>query len=96
MILCAAIKLRGDQYKPDGFVVVPCWRHGVGYRILHDLTGNASYKGNVEEGFIDHMNNFLDRKEALMHALSCGQLSASTKELKHDHGEEELYSEDLY
>lgn len=96
MILCAAVKVYDERYKPDGFVVVPCWRHGFGYSILHELTGDISYKKNKEDGFIDHQNNFLNREEALQHALNCGQLSASAREFKRQRNENELYSEDLY
>lgn len=96
MIICAAMKVEGKQYEPDGVVIVPCFRHGHGYRILHNLIGDTSYKGRVTEGFIDHTGAFHDRKDAYDHALRCGQLSESTRYLKDERNEHELYSEDLY
>lgn len=48
------------------------------------------------QGFIDHLGTFMDRKEAFRYALQVGQLSQSTIWYKHDRGQEELYSEDLY
>lgn len=35
-------------------------------------------------------------KEALAHALECGQLSATHRYYQEDHNIDELYSEDLY
>ena len=32
MILCAALKIREDK-DPSGFIYIPCWRHGHGYKL---------------------------------------------------------------
>ena len=40
--------------------------------------------------------HFYNRKEAFKIAINCGQLSASTRQLKREKCELELYSEDLY
>ena len=40
--------------------------------------------------------NFYNRYEAYNIAMTNGQLSATTRQHKHDTGERELFSEDLY
>lgn len=95
MIICAALKVE----KYDDFfaeTIVPCFRHGNGYEILHNLCKNNKYKGHVTEGFMTHDGKFLDRVDAFEHAMMCGQLSATGREYKREHKENELYSEDLY
>ena len=95
MIICAALELQieGLPYT----TIVPCWRHGKGYEILRDLGYQAKRKYKVKpEGFINHKGEFLDRKEALAHALECGQLLATHRYYQEDHNINELYSEDLY
>lgn len=97
MIICAAIRVR-TTWISDPFrqTIIPCWRHAKGYEILHDLCPEKKLHCGAEEGFIDHNGNFLTRKEAYDEAIKCGQLSASTRWYKEDHGDTELYSEDLY
>lgn len=94
MILCGAIKIN----KCDAFeeTIVPCLRHGYGFITIHNLCKNSDYKGHYIEGFITTKGEFLDRKQALDHAKSCGQLSVSTLQLKKERNEDELYTEDLY
>lgn len=96
MILCAAIKFHID--KTDKNVVIPCWRHGEAYKILRDLGFGAKdgYK-EIEQGFITTENEFLNRREAYVHVVRCGQLNQTTLWYKEDHGDGyELYSEDIY
>lgn len=95
MIICAALELQieGLPYT----TIVPCWRHGKGFEILRDLGYQAQRKYKVKaEGFMNHKGEFLDRKEALKHALEVGQLSATTRWYQEDRNLNELYSEDLY
>lgn len=94
MIICAALKVE----KCDDFeeTVVPCFRHGNGYEILHNLCKNNKYKGHVTEGFMTNKGEFLDRIDAYDHAWKCGQLSVVGRAYKVEHQENELYSEDLY
>lgn len=87
MILCAAIK-----YKDT---VIPCHRHCNGYEILHDFNIKADYNV-IEEGFITTGGTFLNRGDAFVEAINCGQLSAVVRQYKQEHFESELYSEDLY
>ena len=92
MILVAALKVILD----DNEVIVPCWRHGWGYSILHDLGVKKLKREQIVDGFINHKGEFLDRAEAYEHAMTCGQLSAETRHVKQQRREQVLYSEDLY
>lgn len=75
MILASAIKFR---ISATGSEVVLCGaRHGDIWPQL-DALGFDPKDGyeELEQGFIDHHNNFLTRKEAFAHAKECGQLCA--------------------
>ena len=94
MIICAAIKLN-MQNELQTELIVPGRRHGDCWLVISQL--NDNWRGATRtEGFITHKGEFLDRKEALVHALGCGQLSQSTRWYKFDDDQTELYSEDLY
>lgn len=95
MIICAALEIQVDGL--DHITILPCWRHGKGFEILKDLGYAPRTKYKVfRQGFINHNGEFLDRKEALAHALEVGQLSATNRWYQKDHNIDELYSEDLY
>ena len=96
MLLCAALKIKIDASNLDNCVILPCIRHGFGYSTLHDLVGTKFKQRDIVEGFIDTNGKFYDRRDAYEYAMANGQLSASTRELKREHCETELYSEDLY
>ena len=73
MILAAAIKY---HVKKTGKDVILCGaRHGDIFTQLEQL-GFEPRDGydEIEQGFIDHHNNFLTREEAYEHAKMCGQL----------------------
>lgn len=95
MIICAAllVQVEGLPYT----TILPCLRHGDGYKILKDLgyAPKTNYK-ILEDGFIDHKGKFLNRKEAFEHAKEIGQCSATQRWYWQDHNQYELYSEDLY
>lgn len=95
MIICAALEVQVEDL--EWTTIAPCWRHGNGYEILRDLgyAPRTKYK-ILRDGFINHKGEFLDRKEALKHAIECGQLSATHRFYREDHNIDELYSEDLY
>ena len=77
--------------------IVPCWRHGEGYKIIRDLGYQARKKYKVvTEGFITHEGKFLNRVEAFKHVKECGQCNATQRWYWEDHKQTELYSEDLY
>lgn len=95
MIICAAVKIQVEGL--DHETIIPCRRHGDAFQIIKDLGCQAKKKyKELKQGFINHNGDFLDRKEALAHALECGQLSAHNKWYQIDNKITELYSEDLY
>lgn len=92
MIICAALLVQVEGLEHT--TVVTCRRHGDGYRLLKDLgyAPQAQYE-IVEDGFINHKGEFLNRKDAWLHAVECGQLPYNlTRFTSHDI----LFSEDLY
>lgn len=97
MILAAAIKYKIEA---TGEEVILCGaRHGDVFKQLKGL-GFEAHKGyeEIEQGFIDHHNNFLTRVEAFHHAKECGQLADRIiYEREHDGvGHLNLISEDLW
>lgn len=95
-IICAAIKFTS---KANEDIVIPCARHGDGYKqfahINFVLTGKYNRGDwNIEEGFVDSNGKFHSRKEAF--ELVKNSLPASLIYFKEQHNETELYSEDLY
>ena len=95
MIICAALQIEVEGL--DHLVILPCLRHGDGFKIIADLGYAPKTKYKVlEQGFINHHGIFLDRKKALREARTCGQLSTTTMWYQQDNKIDELYSEDLY
>lgn len=92
MIICAALLIQVEGL--DHTTVIPCRRHGDGYKILKDL-GFAPKKAYevIEDGFITHTGEFLNRLDAYKHADECGQLSESVRMVSNNKA---LISEDLY
>ena len=95
MILASAIKYHITSTDKD--VILCGARHGDIFIQLEALGFNPreGYE-EIEQGFIDHHNNFLNREEAYYHAKECGQLCAkiiSDRESKHGL---QLISEDLW
>lgn len=96
MIICAAIKINYVERPDDAEqkeLVVCGYRHSNCYEVNRHINLNVI---KITEGFINHKGEFLDRKEALFHALECGQLSQTNRWYQKDHNINELYSEDLY
>lgn len=98
MILAAAIKFHVDSTDAD--VVLCGARHGDVFAQLKYL-GFEAKQGytELEQGFIDHNNNFLTREEAFQHAKDCGQISQRIAHMR-DGGEcaggLKMISEDLW
>ena len=90
MIICAALLLENKEQEE---VILPCWRHGIGYEMIRELHIDAKV---LKEGFINHEGKFFDRYDALVHVMECGQLTQANRWYKEDNRESELYSEDLY
>lgn len=95
MIICAAMKVKFINSKDEIVkLIIYGRRHKDCFNTMEHL--DSKYAKYGEEGFINHKGEFLDRKEALKHAQECGQLTQTTLWYKEDHGDDELYSEDLY
>lgn len=89
MIICAAIKDTRTNAVFGGI------RHGSIYSSMRDAGITPPHEFAIE-GFLDSNGKFYDRNEAFNIAMNNGQLSASTRQLKRERYENELYSEDLY
>ena len=95
-IVCAAIRFTKKGNKD---IILPCARHGDGYKqfahINFVLTGKYNRGDwNIEEGFIDSNGSFYPREKA--YDFMKDSLPASLIYFKEQHNETELYSEDLY
>lgn len=97
MILAAAIKYHIDATDSD--VVLCGARHGDVFVQLKQL-GFEARKGytEIEQGFIDHKNNFLTREEAYEHAKMCGQICEKIQYEREGKGlfGKQMISEDLW
>ena len=71
---------------------IPCHRHADAFYIISQfLDADEIDKPRTEQGFLTHEDQFLNRYDAMQHAIACGQLPPDAdKECK------ELYSEDLW
>lgn len=71
---------------------IPCHRHADAFYIISQfLEPDEIDKSKTEQGFLTNENQFLNRCDAMQHAIACGQLPPDAdKEWK------ELYSEDLW
>lgn len=92
MIVCAAIKIRLTESENE--VVITGLRHSDCFGTIKDL-GLKQIENYfvIDDGFIDHQGNFLNRRDAWKHARNCGQLPVNIVE---HNISEELFSEDLY
>ncbi len=91
MIICAALKVQVEGL--DHTTIIPCIRHGDGFKILEDLGYAPKTKYKVlEQGFLTQDKVFLNRRDARLYASDIGQLSSTILRYSSD----ELYSEDLY
>lgn len=97
MILASAIKYHID--KTDKDVILCGARHGNIFSQLKQLgfDERIHYK-EIEQGFIDHKNNFLTREEAYDHAKMCGQLCEKIIHEREVDGKfgKQMVSEDLW
>ena len=71
---------------------IPCHRHADAFYIISQFVDASEIdKPRTEQGFLTHEDQFLNRYDAMQHAIACGQLPPDAdKECK------ELYSEDLW
>ena len=102
MITSACVRFYTKEYNRipwnDSFKVsskmydIPCHRHANAFYIISQfLEPEQIDKTRTEQGFLTHEAQFLNRYDAMQHAIACGQLPPDAdKECK------ELYSEDLW
>ena len=102
MIASACVRFYTKEYNrtpwddssngPSKMFVIPCYRHADAcYIISQFLAADEIDKTRTEQGFLTHEDQFLNRYDAMQHAIACGQLPpGADKECK------ELYSEDLW
>lgn len=95
MIVCAAIKIEFEDDRCHRKELIVCGlRHVNCLKVIHEL--NKTRIISQVQGFINHKGEFLDRKEALAHALEIGQLSQTHIDFQTEHHINEMFSEDLY
>lgn len=95
MIICAAISLTyKNKYNQQMGVIICGHRHCNCFATMQHM--DIATKVNEVQGFINHKGEFLNRKEALAHAIECGQLTETHRYYREDNNIDELYSEDLY
>ena len=104
MIASACVRFYTHKYvqsnKDGDFVIeqkpicydIPCHRHADAFYIISQLLDRDEIdKPRTEQGFLTNKGEFLNRYDAMQHAIACGQLPPDAdKECK------ELYSEDLW
>jgi hypothetical protein len=94
MIASACVKFhtRLDSKFMGTVFDIPCHRHGDAFYIISQFVDPSEIdKTKTEQGFMTNDDRFLDRYDAMQHAIACGQLPPDAdKECK------ELYSEDLW
>lgn len=94
MIVCAALYIISESTIICGLRHSDCY--STLYSLNNELYKRAGKEGLFIEGFITTENNFLDRTQAYLHAINCGQISAQLRHDKSLKRENLLYSEDLY
>ena len=102
MIASACVRFYTKEYNktpwanstkiPSTMFDIPCHRHADAFYIISQfLDASEIDKEKTEQGFLTHEDQFLNRYDAMQHAITCGQLPpCADKECK------ELYSEDLW
>ena len=102
MIASACVRFHTKEYNktpwanstkiPSTMFDIPCHRHADAFYIISQfLDASEIDKEKTEQGFVTHDGTFLNRYDAMQHAIACGQLPpCADKECK------ELYSEDLW
>lgn len=59
------------------------------HHIIHQIASESGGSVSGKQGFLDDQGNFLDRIEALRHAIACGQITQGK-------WGGQLYSEDVW
>lgn len=92
MIASACVIIHTKKEYGDREITIPCHRHADAFYIISQLLDRDEIdKPRTEQGFLTNKDEFLNRYDAMQHAIACGQLPPDAdKECK------ELYSEDLW
>lgn len=92
MICRAAVKIYDKRQNKE--MVIPCHRHCDAFLILKEFGYKRfeDYK-EIEQGFLDENDTFMNRVEAYSHAVKCDQVLVPRKSF---YFSKELYSEDLW
>ncbi len=91
MIIAAAIKQDGAVYNGVPFKE----RHHDVIRLMISVCNLPKPIKGVQ-GFINHKNEFLTRKESAVEAIQCGQVISGHANLRHVFDGNTLFSEDLW
>ena len=101
MIVSACVRFHITEYSKtpwDGQVElstmydIPCRRHADAFYIIKQfIEQDQIIKSRIERGFLTNDGTFLNRYDAMQHAIACGQLPPDA-----DKVHKELYSEDLW
>jgi hypothetical protein len=89
---CVRIYTKPDSKFMDTMFDFPCHRHADAFYIISQFVDASEIdKSRTEQGFLTHDGRFLDRYDAMQHAIACGQMLPEDAERC-----AELYSEDLW
>lgn len=94
MIASACVRIyTKTESKFQGMVFdIPCHRHADAFYIISQFMKPEDIdKTKTQQGFLTHDGTFLDRYDAMDHAIACRQLPPEAKMAC-----AELYSEDLW
>ena len=92
MIVSACVIIHTKEEYGDRAITIPCHRHVDAFYIISQLLDcDEIDKPRTEQGFLTHEDQFLNRYDAMQHAIACGQLPPDA-----DKACKELYSEDLW
>ena len=92
MIVSACVIIHTKEEYGDREITIPCDRHADAFYIISQLLDHDEIdKPRTEQGFLTHDGTFLNRYDAMDHAIACEQLLPIDKEHC-----AELYSEDLW
>ena len=94
MIISSAIKIKLKNSNEN--IIIHCHRHLYGYFMLKQLGFKPEDYERVSSGFINHKGTYMTREQAYVHALECGQIPATVRELKEKNKSKELFSEDIF
>lgn len=99
MVICAAMRIARPEDEL-GDLIICGHRHSdcreILFRLNPELSKEVRKEDMITDGFLVTGNRFLDREQAYLHAIICGQLSEQAQHDKQLRKENILYSEDLY